>query len=74
MEEFAKRLKELRTEKNISLMTLGKAINVSDVAVMKWEKNISEPTASNIKQLALFFDVSCDYLLGIENYDFTKSK
>ena len=47
MKELADRLKELRKENDISLMTLGKAIGVSDVAVMKWEKNISEPTASN---------------------------
>lgn len=73
MREFATRLKELRKEKNISLMTLAKAIGVSDVAVMKWEKNITDPTATNIKNLALYFDVSSDYLLGIENYDFTKS-
>lgn len=73
MKEFAVRLKELRKEKNISLMTLGKAIGVSDVAVMKWEKDITEPTAINIKNLALYFDVSADYLLGIENYDYTKS-
>lgn len=73
MKELADRLKELRKENNISLMTLGKAIGVSDVAVMKWEKNLSEPTASNIKNLAIYFDVSSDYLLGIENYDFTKT-
>ncbi len=73
MKEFAVRLKELRKERNISLMALGKAIGVTDVAVMKWEKNISEPTASNIKNLAIYFDVSTDYLLGIENYDYTKN-
>ncbi len=73
MKELAERLKELRKENNISLMTLGKAIGVSDVAVMKWEKNLSEPTANNIKNLAIYFDVSSDYLLGIENYDFTKT-
>ena len=66
-------IKELRKERNISLMALGKAIGVTDVAVMKWEKNISEPTASNIKNLAIYFDVSTDYLLGIENYDYTKN-
>ncbi|MDE6967757.1 MAG: helix-turn-helix domain-containing protein [Clostridia bacterium] len=73
MRELAIRLKELRTEKNVSLMTLAKAIGVSDVAVMKWERDISEPTASNIKNLAVYFDVSSDYLLGIENYDYTKN-
>lgn len=64
---FAERLKELRTDKKISLDRLGKIIGVSDTAILKWEQNKSEPTAVNIKQLAIFFGVSADYLLGLED-------
>ncbi len=64
---FANRLKELRTEKKISLDRLGKLIGVSDTAILKWEQNKSEPTAINIKQLAIFFEVTADYLLGLED-------
>lgn len=67
MEILAKRLKELRTEKNLSLDALGKCIGVSDTAVMKWEQNKSEPTAVNIKQLCTYFEVSADYLLGLKD-------
>lgn len=67
MEIFAERLKELRTEKRLSLEKLGNIVGVSDTAIMKWEQNKSEPTAVNIKALATFFNVTSDYLLGLEN-------
>ena len=67
MEIFATRLKELRAEKKISLDRLGNIIGVSDTAIMKWEQNRSEPTALNIVQVAKFFNVSADYLLGLED-------
>ncbi|MCM1546287.1 MAG: helix-turn-helix domain-containing protein [Clostridiales bacterium] len=73
MEVLAIRLKELRKEKKISLDRLGGLIGVSDTAILKWEQNKSEPTALNIKQLAIFFNVSADYLLGLEDDTGTKT-
>lgn len=72
MEIFATRLKELRADKKISLDRLGNIIGVSDTAIMKWEQNRSEPTAFNIVQVAKFFEVSADYLLGLEDETGTK--
>jgi len=66
MEIFAQRLKDLRTSKNLSLDRLGKIIGVSDTAILKWEQNKSDPTAQNIVQIAKFFEISADYLLGLE--------
>ena len=60
-------LKELRNEKKISLKKLGNAIKCSDVAINYWERNIKEPTAPNIVELCKFFDVTADYLLGLED-------
>lgn len=74
MDVLATRLKELRLEKKISLDRLGKIIGVSDTAIMKWEQNKSDPTAINIKQLALFFEVTADYLLGLEDDTGAKTK
>lgn len=61
---ISKRLFELRTERNITKKSLGKAIGVSDVAIGYWESGRSEPNASNIVALADYFDVTTDYLLG----------
>lgn len=72
MEILAQHLKELRAEKKISLDRLGNIIGVSDTAIIKWEQNKSEPTAVNLKQLAIFFEVSSDYLIGLEDEAGTK--
>ncbi len=64
---FSERLKELRESKKISMYNLAKQIGVSDAAVCKWENAIAEPKASNIKNLSEFFEVSSDFLLGLED-------
>lgn len=58
------RLKELREERGVSMMTLAKAIGVSDTAVCKWENQDSEPKLSYIIKLADYFNCSADYLIG----------
>lgn len=64
--DFAKRLKELRTDSNLSQAALAKAIGVSQKAIDYWEREINEPKATYIIELAKYFGVSCDYLLGQE--------
>ena len=63
---FSNRLKELRTEKNLSQSSLAMAIGVTQKAIDFWEKGINEPKASYIIKLAKFFNVTTDYILGIE--------
>ncbi len=58
------RIRELRQERNISQAKLGKIIGVSQKAIDYWEQGVNEPKASYILALAVYFDVSCDYLLG----------
>ena len=65
--DFGKILKELRTEKQLSQQQLARLLNSSQSAIAKWELGKTEPTASAIVSVALFFDVSCDYLLGIRD-------
>ena len=61
---YGQRIRELREEKGISMMTLAKAIGVSDTAVCKWENQDSEPKLSYIIKLAEYFNCSADYLIG----------
>ena len=58
------RIKELRTEKNLSQSNLAKQIGVSQKAIDFWERGVNEPKASYIIFLCDFFNVSADYLLG----------
>lgn len=62
---FNERLKELRSDAGLSQKRLAELIGVSQKAIDFWEKGINEPKASYIIALANFFNVSCDYLLGI---------
>ena len=64
---FGERLKELRTERNMSQMDLALATGISQSAIAKWELGKTEPTATALILLAKFFDESVDFLLGIKN-------
>ena len=64
---FAEKLKELRIEKGVGQVELAKAINVSKGIISLWENGLREPKLSNLIELAIFFEVSLDYLVGLEN-------
>ena len=64
---FAEKLKELRIEKCVGQVELAKAINVSKGIISLWENGLREPKLSNLIELAIFFEVSLDYLVGLEN-------
>lgn len=65
--KFAENLKLLRTEKGIGQVELAKQLNVSKGVISLWENNLREPKLSNIIAIAKYFDVTSDFLLGIEN-------
>lgn len=64
---FCERLKELRLEKNLSYRQLGKEIGFSDTSVRRWEIGTRAPNIYELIALAKYFNVSSDYLLGLED-------
>ena len=64
---FSERLKELRTEFNLSQMELAQKTGISQSAIAKWELNKTEPTATALITLSVFFGETVDYLLGLSN-------
>lgn len=64
---LATNIYELRQELGISQQELAKRVGVSQKAIDFWEKGINEPKASYIISLARVFNVSADFLLGLEN-------
>lgn len=68
--KFTERLKELRTEKNINQVELSAEIGVSKGIISLWENGLREPGMYSLTQLAKFFEVSIDYLVGISDYPF----
>ena len=66
METFGERLKSLRIEKNIGQIEFAKRIGVGKSIVSLWERDECEPTLSKLIIIAQFFNVSIDYLAGLE--------
>ena len=66
MEKFSNRLKELRFRK-LTQIDVANAVGVSFGIISKWENSKRQPTLENTKALCLFFNISSDYLLGLED-------
>ena len=64
---FAERLKELRTERGLGQNSLANMLGLSNASISYWETCKQEPTAGALFKLAAFFEVSTDYLLGLDD-------
>jgi len=64
MISFQSRLKDLRTERNISQKELAELMHMSKMAISHWENGHSEPSIAQLILLSDFFEVSVDYLIG----------
>ena len=64
--EFNERLKEIRKERNLTQKDIYTLLNVSANCYASWEQGRTEPDIKNIKNLCKIYNVSADYLLGIE--------
>ncbi len=65
MENFKTKLKQLRGDLGISQSTLAQEIGVTRAAVNAWELGKGYPNTYCLVQLARYFNVSADYLLGL---------
>ena len=46
---------------------LARKINVSKGIISLWENGLKEPSMNSLIEMAKFFDVSIDYLVGLSN-------
>lgn len=67
MNVFAQTLYELIKEKGISQSQLADYLKVRQQTVSKYTYGKVEPGFDTLIKLAKYFDVSTDYLLGLEN-------
>lgn len=65
--EIKYKIKELRKEKKLRQKDLAELLNKSTTAVASWEQGLSEPNVNDIRLLCKIFNVSADYLLGLED-------
>ena len=64
--KFPQILRELREEKELSMVKLAKCINLSATAICNWENGKHDIKGVDLITLSKFFNVSTDYLLGLE--------
>ncbi len=60
-------LKNLRLEANLTQKELAKKLNIGQSTIVGYEKCEREATLTNLSRYAEFFEVSLDYLAGLED-------
>ena len=64
MTKLPERLLALRQERDLSQKSLVKEMGIALNTYVRYERGEREPTASVLVQIADFYDVSLDYLVG----------
>ena len=64
MPTFSKRLRELRTSKDLSQQKLAELLNTSKSSINMYERGEREPGLEMLESIADYFNVDLDYLLG----------
>ena len=67
MDILALRLNKLIKENKITRYRVAKDLKCSKATIINWCEGVNEPKATQIRILAEYFDVSADYLLGLED-------
>lgn len=60
------RIKETREKNGMTQSALSKKLGISRSAVNAWEMGISVPSAQYLVEVSKLFNVSTDYLLGLD--------
>ena len=64
---FASRIKELRENHNMTIRMLADELKISYSSISLYENAKREPTLSVMKAYAKYFNVTLDYLSGLED-------
>lgn len=72
--DFSSVLKMLREQKGVTQEKLSEALHISTTAISHYEKGSRQPGLETIKNIAEYFDVSVDYLMGLTSYNIAPSK
>ncbi len=67
MLELGQRVKQLRESRNWSQAELARRTGITKSAVSTYELSMRTPSADVVRAFAKAFEVSADFLLGLEN-------
>jgi transcriptional regulator with XRE-family HTH domain len=62
---FNARLKQLRQKNNLTQSQLAEILGLKPTAISNYESQRNEPSFDKLIALSKYFDVTCDYLLGV---------
>ncbi|MBU7320313.1 helix-turn-helix domain-containing protein [Paenibacillus oleatilyticus] len=65
--DFAAKLIRLREERGLSQYEVADRLGIKRPRYNAWEQGLSKPRVDMMNKIAIFFEVSPDYLLGYEN-------
>ncbi len=66
-EDIADKIKALRESRGMTQAELARQLGITRSGVNAWEMGLSVPSTQYVVDLALFFNVSSDFLLGIDS-------
>ncbi len=61
---LSEQIKELRTAHNLTQVELARELNITKQTVSNWENNNIQPSIDMLINLADYFGVTTDYMLG----------
>ena len=67
--DIGRAIKELRLKTDITQEELADALRVSVQTISRWENGVNTPDLAMLPQLAVYFKVTTDFLLGLERKD-----
>ncbi|MBE7067678.1 MAG: helix-turn-helix transcriptional regulator [Clostridiales bacterium] len=69
MKIFGERIKLILKESGKTQKGLANALNVQPTTLCEWLNGHNEPPMQAIVDIAVYLDVSTDYLLGLKDYE-----
>lgn len=66
MKNFGEKLKDLRHAHKLSQQEASSRIGITRSAYANYEQGLREPDLDTLKKICLLYDITADYLLGID--------
>lgn len=65
--KYYQRLRDLRLDKDLNQKDIAQVLETSQKQYSRWESGEYEMPMHNFRKLAIFYDVSLDYIAGLTN-------
>lgn len=70
---LGQRIRNLRKEKGLTMVELGRLIDAPQSAISNWESDVNLPNVSRLSKLAKLFGITVEELIGDETLNTTQS-